>query len=109
MICEFYLTNVPSVAEAKASASIVFKVPHPASSPRLPSYDRRFFKYYTLATSAILFYDYFLTLADEVCAHFPPNSFTPLQLRPRFIEGQIRLVREEIVECVHAYVDDIRF
>lgn len=33
-----------------------------------------FLQYYALATGAILFYDYFLTLADEVCRNSPSNS-----------------------------------
>ena len=53
-----------------------------------------------MATCAILFYDYLLTLPDEVGQVYFPCVF-PRPLRPRFVEDQIRLVWEETVGYAH--------
>lgn len=51
-----------------------------------------------MASFTILFYDYLLTLEDEVCQGCPPCSFEFL-LTPRIAEGQICMVWRKIVEC----------
>jgi hypothetical protein len=46
----------------------------PRSPPRLQTDGGLFPKYYAIATGTILFYDYLLTLADEVCKGCSSNS-----------------------------------
>lgn len=50
-------------------------------------------QYYTFGTTAIFFYDYLLTLGDEV-SHYHQHFF-PLGLI--VVKGQVRLVWEEIM------------
>ena len=55
-------------------------------------------QYYALATCTILFYDHFLTLADEVGRLSTLCIPSRLRLITYPVKGQIRLVRKEIVE-----------
>jgi len=63
-----------------------------------------------IATTTILFYDFFLTLADEV-SHVVSVSFVEFIDPP--VKDQIRLAGEEIMGCVRrvgcrvAFVDDL--
>ena len=54
-------------------------------------------QYYAIATSTIFFYDFLLTLADEVCHVF--NSIFAAFIDPP-VKDQIRLAREEIMGYV---------
>ena len=58
------------------------------------------FQYYAVATGTILFYDYLLTLNDEVRRDSSSESCDRL-LKPRFVADQVHMVRQEIVECVY--------
>ena len=68
------------------------------------------YQYYTIATTTIFFYDFLLTLEDEV------NHVINVSLA-RFIDppakGQIRLAREEImgyvgrITCPTIFVDNV--
>ena len=57
-------------------------------------------QYYSIAACTILFYDYLLTLADEVRQLYFARILRPL-LKPRFVKDQICLVWKEIVECAN--------
>jgi hypothetical protein len=61
-------------------------------------------QYYALATAVILFYDYLLTLPDEVGQVYSARTLRSL-LRPHFIKDQIYLVWQEIVGCVDIRLD----
>ena len=67
-------------------------------------------QYYTLATSAVFFYDFLLTLGDEV-SYVVSVSFAVFIVPT--VKGQIRLAGEEIMGCVGrtacrmASVDDL--
>jgi hypothetical protein len=65
--------------------------------PISPINDSMFSQYYALATGTILFYDYLLTLADEVCG-FYRKSFSSFIETALFID-QIHVVWKEDVEC----------
>ena len=69
---------------------------YPTPSPRcIGQPDDSRSQYYIIATGTILFYDYLLTLADEVRRYASRISvLTPLS------EDQVCLVWEEIVEYV---------
>jgi len=68
------------------------------------------YQYYTIATATIYFYDYFLTLSDEV-SHVVSIPFVEFIDSP--VKDQIRLAGEEIMGCVEkfgccaAFVDDL--
>ena len=67
-------------------------------------------QYYAIAVAAVLFYDFFLTLADEVSISLP-FPFTKLTIPP--VTDRVRLEREEImgsvrrIICRTALVDDL--
>jgi len=54
------------------------------------------YQYYAIATTTIFFYDFLLTLADEV-SYIVSVSFATFIAPP--LEGQIRMAGEEIMVC----------
>jgi hypothetical protein len=57
-----------------------------------------------MATTVIFFYDYLLTLSDEVGRVYSARALRSL-IRPRFIKGYIYLAWQEIMGCVDARID----
>jgi len=67
-------------------------------------------QYYSIATTTLLFYDFLLTLGDEV-SRVTDVSLATFIVHP--VKDQIRLAREEIIGCVGritrytAFIDDV--
>ena len=57
-------------------------------------------QYYSIAACTLLFYDYFLMLADEARRLYSARILRQL-LRPLLVKDKICLVWKEIVECVN--------
>ena len=106
MICEFrstYLSFLDRLLKRMPGCRSRYPV---LSSPRTSTPDyRTFSQYYALATGTILFYDYFLTLADEVRLQSSSRHCLNSLMRPLVAdhEDQIRLVREENLEYVSVW------
>lgn len=65
------------------------------------------FQYYGVATTTILFYDYLLTLADEVGRDHTFGISRRFSNETTFVEDRIFLVQKEIVECVRELEYDL--
>ena len=81
-------------AKTKARVSLATKVTFSDSSPAraAETYDVLSSQYYGVATTTILFYDYFLTLADEVCRDHSLAIFRRFHTETTIVEDPIFLV-----------------
>ena len=79
------LSPIPSLTtEAKARVSTSHKVSLRGHCD-IQAIDGGSFQYHALATGTILFYDYLLTLSDEVCPYFSSTAFQ-LTAETRFLK-----------------------